>query len=91
MTIKKRHGKQIKFNAAIELLKNQETVAELSQRYGVHQSALQKWKSILLATGPEIFEDKRKSKASKSNVEIYERKIGELAMEIDFLKKALGQ
>lgn len=91
MTIRKQHGKQTKFNAAIDLIKNEETIATLSQKYGIHQSILQRWKSTLLKEGPTIFEDRRRKKESSEKVDNYERKIGELIMELDFLKKALGQ
>jgi hypothetical protein len=41
--------------------------------------------------GAELFEDHRTKKSSSDSTEPLERKIGQLTMEIDFLKKVLGQ
>ncbi len=38
------HSKKIKFEAALALISEKQTLAELSQKYGVHQSVLQRWK-----------------------------------------------
>jgi transposase len=89
--IRKQHNKQIKFRAALELYKNEKTIAEISQEYGVHQSVLHRWKKMLLEKGAEIFEDRRQRQADGDNTVDLERKIGQLTMEIDFLKKVLGQ
>jgi transposase len=91
MQIRKQHNKQTKFNAAIDLVKNDKTLLELSQKYGVCQSRLQRWKKALMEGGPGIFEDQRKKKTPAEGMEALERKIGQLTMEVDFLKKALGQ
>lgn len=91
MKIRKQHSKQTKFNAAIDLLKNELTIVQLSQKYGVCQSILQRWKKTLMESGPQIFEDQRKKKPITEGNEALERKIGQLTMEVDFLKKALGQ
>lgn len=90
--IRKQHSKQLKFKASIELVKSEKTLSQLCQEYGIHQSVLQRWKKTLMEEGPEIFEDHRQKKASTpDNTLEFERKIGQLTMEVDFLKKALGQ
>lgn len=90
--IRKQHSKQLKFKASIELLKSEKTLSQLCQEYGIHQSVLQRWKKTLMDEGPEIFEDHRQKKESAPDKTLeFERKIGQLTMEVDFLKKALGQ
>lgn len=90
--VRKKHNKQIKFKAALALYKSDKTMAQISQEYGVHQSILHRWKKTLMEEGPEIFEDQRQKKVSEANpTSDLERKIGQLTMEVDFLKKALGQ
>lgn len=90
--IRKQHSKHLKFKASIELVKSEKTLAQLCQEYGIHQSVLQKWKKTLMDEGAEIFEDHRKKKNTPpDNTLELERKIGQLTMEVDFLKKALGQ
>jgi len=91
-TIRKKHSKQIKFKAALTLCKGEKTVAQISQEYGVHQSVLHRWKKMLLEEGADIFDDQRQKKAhTEPTTSDLERKVGQLTMELDFLKKALGQ
>lgn len=90
--IRKLHPKQVKFKAALELVNGEKTLAQVSSEYGVHQSILKKWKKTLQEEGPCLFEDQRKKKkASDDGAADLQRKIGQLVMENDFLKKVLGQ
>jgi transposase len=89
--IKRKHSKQFKFKAALALHKSDKTLSQLCQEFGVHQSVLQRWKKILIDEGAEIFEDQKQKLPILDKSAEYERKIGQLTMELDFLKKALGQ
>ncbi len=89
--IRKKHNKQTKFKAALELLKSEKTISQLCQEYVVHQSVLQRWKRTLLDEGAQIFEDQRQKEPAANQTGDLERKVGQLTMEVDFLKKALGQ
>jgi transposase len=90
--IRKTHNKQIKFKAALAMYKSDKTIAEISSEYGVHQSVLSRWKKTLLDEGASLFDDGRSPKeVPNPAVPELERKIGQLTMELDFLKKALGQ
>ena len=89
--LKKKHSKQVKFKAALELYKSDKTASQVSQEYGIHQNVLQRWKNQLIEEGPEIFEDQRQKKNPSDSTAQLERKIGQLTMELDFLKKVLGQ
>ena len=89
--LKKKHSKQVKFKAALELYKSDKTASQVSQEYGIHQNVLQRWKKQLIEEGPEIFEDQRQKKNPSDSTAQLERKIGQLTMELDFLKKVLGQ
>jgi transposase len=91
MSIRKTHSKETKFKAALALYKSDKTIAEISQEYGVCQSVLHRWKKTLLETGSELFDDRRGKKVTNDHSPVLERKIGQLTMEIDFLKKVLGQ
>jgi len=86
--IKKKYPKELKFQAALAMIKGEQTVAQLSQKFSVHQSALHRWKQELLKNGPAIFEGKPQTQEGCPGIEGLQRKIGELTMEIDFLKKA---
>lgn len=89
--IKRKHSKQTKLKAALELIKSEKTIAQLCQEYTVHQSVLHRWKKTLLEEGADIFDQPRKKEQISDNKADLERKVGQLTMENDFLKKALGQ
>ena len=40
--LKKKHSKQVKFKAALELYKSDKTASQVSQEYGIHQNVLQR-------------------------------------------------
>lgn len=81
--IRKKHNKEIKFKATIDLIKSEKTVAQISQEYVVHQSVLQRWKKTLMELGPGVFEDQRGQKQYQVNSDStakLERKVGQLTM-----------
>ena len=88
--IRKQHSSKTKLEAAIAMVNGKKPVAELCQKYGVHQSVLQRWKNELLEKGGEIFVRAKKPKGGEHTADDFQRKIGQLTMELDFLKKALG-
>jgi len=90
-TQRKQHSKQTKFQAAVALISEKSTLAELTQKYGVHQSVLQRWKKDLLDKGSSLYDRNTKPKGKHKEIDALQRKIGQLTMELDFLKKALGK
>jgi len=85
------HSKKKKFEAALALISEKHTLAELSQKYEVHQSVLQRWKKDLLEKGADLFGRENKPKTEQQEMEALQRKVGQLTMELDFLKKGLGK
>ncbi len=85
------HSKKKKFEAALALILEKQTLAELSQKYEVHQSVIQRWKKDLLENGAEIYGRGNKPKTEQQEIEALQRKVGQITMENDFLKKALGK
>lgn len=89
MRIRKRHDAGFKAKVALEAVKGEKTIAELSSEFGVHGNQIRHWKKRLLEELPSIFSDKRK-KAEKDSEqlesELY-RHIGQLKVELDWLKK----
>jgi putative transposase len=89
MGIRKRHDAAFKAKVALEAVKGEKTIAELSSEFGVHGNQIRHWKKRLLEELPSIFSDKRK-KAEKDSEqlesELY-RHIGQLKVELDWLKK----
>ena len=87
--IGKRLSKKTKFDAVISMISGNYTVAELCEKHKVHQSALFRWKKDFLELGPDIFESRPSKTPPSIRIDALQRKIGELTMDVDFLKKAL--
>lgn len=90
-TERKTHTKKVKFQAALDLISEKHTITELCQKYSVHQRVLYRWKKELLENGSNLFDRKTKHKPEHKAIDSLERKVGQLTMENDFLKKALGK
>lgn len=80
-----------KQKVAIEALKGDRTINEIAKDYGVHAVQVSQWKKELV-DGAEVLFGKRKRRCADTEVEkaALERKVGQLTIEIDWLKKKLG-
>lgn len=88
---RKQHSPEFKAKVALAAIKNEETLAELAQRFGVHPTMISTWKKALLEGVPEIFDKNHKSrKQNESQVDELYRQIGKLKVERDFLAKGLS-
>lgn len=76
---------------AIEALKGDRTINEIAKEYGVHPVQVSQWKKELI-DGADVLFGKRKKKDGITEAEkaALERKVGQLTIEIDWLKKKLG-
>lgn len=85
---------ELKKKIAIEALREQRTANEIANAYEIHPAQVRKWKKELLDGAISIFEDPRKSKRKLKDQEqqeaILQQKIGQLTVEIDWLKKKLN-
>ncbi|MFO7878580.1 MAG: transposase [Bacteroidales bacterium] len=86
--MRKSYSGKFKAKMAIDMIREQETVAELSSKYEVHRSLLTKWKKEAIEGLPDILSAaKKKKNDDKSLIEGLFMKIGQLEMENDWLKK----
>ena len=80
-----------KARVALEICKWQKTVNQVSTEYKVHPNVIVKWKKQMLKELPEIFsKEKRGQNKAKEDGEIISKlyqKIGELGVELEWLKK----
>lgn len=83
-------GSTQKAKAAIEAVREQRTVRELSTKYNVHTTQIHAWKKKLIEAAPEIFErgyaGSREKEFQQRESELFEE-IGRLKMELEWLKK----
>ena len=80
-----------KAKVAIEAIKEDMTIQELSVKHQVHPSQITTWKKEFLENASLVFNSKRQEVKDDSKDKILYSKIGELQIEIDFLKKVLGK
>ena len=89
---RRNHSAAFKAKVALAALKGDKTLTELSQQFDVHVNQITLWKSQLLERASEVFAStaERREAAGPSVKELH-AKIGQLAMENDFLAGALGR
>ena len=90
-TNRKRYTPAFKAKVALAALKNEETTAELAQRFGVHPTMIASWKRALMDGATDIFDKGYKSrKQTEAPTDELYRQIGQLKVERDFLERKLG-
>lgn len=78
-----------KAKVALEALKNQKTLAELSTQFEVSSVMISKWKTEFLENMSLVFEkDSKKKNDENTDVDMLYAQIGQLKVENDFLKKS---
>jgi len=80
---KRRKFSAFKAKAALEALKERETLAELSKRFEVHATMISKWKREFLERTSHVFDSPRE-KQDQIDPEKFYVKIGRLELENDF-------
>src|SRR6202166_4746931 len=88
MMARRKFSKEFK-DAAIRRVQGGQTAAEVARALEVHPSELHRWRRELQEHGERAFAGAGKKRAAESQVAELERKVGQQAMEIDFLKRAL--
>ena len=89
---RKKYSKELKAQIALDAIKGQKTIAELASEYGVHANQISIWKKQLLDAAPDTFTSGKDKGAEKKEIEcerLYQ-KVGQLQIEVDWLKKKTG-
>jgi transposase len=88
-----KHTAAFKAKVALEALREQQSVAEIARRHGLHANQVYKWKREFVEGAAAVFDrdaDTAQSGSSEREDQLL-KKIGELTVERDFLSRGLGR
>jgi len=91
---RKSYSSKFKAKVALEAIKEEKTLSELSSLYEVSSKVISSWKKYFLEHMGELFDNNSKSKDKNkeekiSSDDLY-KQIGQQKVEIDWLKKKFG-
>src|SRR5690606_21150061 len=87
---RRNHSPAFKAKVALSALKGDKTLAELASQYDLHPNQITQWKVQLTETAEELFGGSQPA-APAPDLKNLHAKIGQQALEIDFLESALGK
>ncbi len=87
---RKRYSAEEKTKGAVEAMKGQKTINELASEYGVHPTQITQWKKQALEEITTGFSGgrERRERTDEALVASLYQEIGQLKMEMDWLKKS---
>jgi transposase-like protein len=89
---RRNHSPAFKAKVALEAIKGELSLTELAQKHDVHANQITQWKTQLLERAAGVFGGETETAASPPvDLKALHAKIGEQALEIDFLEGALGK
>lgn len=94
--IRRQFDGKFKTKVVIESLRERKTLSEICKEYDLHPNQISDWKKMVLDELPSLFE-KGENRSNKSQVIDIEavtsplfQQIGQLKVELDYLKKKCG-
>ena len=89
---RRKYDSRFKAEVALEAIKNQQTISQIASQYGVHPNQVSKWKRKAVEGLVEVFSDgkERKERDQQKLIDELYRQIGQLKVELDWLKKKSG-
>ena len=92
---RRRHSAAFKSMVALEAIKGVKTINEIAREHGIHPVQVSEWKKQLAERLHEVFErpgagERQQQDSEKEKARLH-AKIGQLAVEVDWLKKKCVQ
>ena len=93
MKKRKNHSPEFKAKVALEAIREEMTLAELSKKYGVHPTQIGTWKRAAIENIATAFTRRgtASEQVSAADIDKLHSKIGQLVVERDFLAEASHQ
>jgi len=91
-SMRRGHDAAFKAKVALEAVKGEKTIAQLSSEFSVHGNQIRQWRKQLLEELPRLFSDRRKKEDRDREEllsELYQQ-IGQLKVELEWLKKKIS-
>ncbi len=85
---RRQYSPQFKLQIVLELLKGEQSAAQIAREHGIGYDLLSRWKDLFHERAPQIFKDARSgADAETARVAELERLVGQQALELTILKK----
>ena len=93
MTKRKNHSPDFKAKVALEAIREEMTMAELTKKYGVHPTQISTWKRAAIENMASTFSRRGgdPGRVDEAQIDKLHAKIGQLVVERDFLANASVQ
>jgi transposase len=87
MSMRKTYDAAFKAKVAFEAAKGDKTIAQLAGEFSVHPNQIRLWRIHLMEQLPELFSNRRPQQEKARESELFQQ-IGQLKMELEWLKKS---
>ena len=88
---RRNHSADFKAKVALAAVRGERTLSELASQFDVHPNQITQWKTQLLDRAAQVFGTETGPSEKPVDLKVLHAKIGELALENDFLEGALAK
>ena len=95
---KKQYSPEEKMQIVLEAMKEERHISDIASEYGVHHTAISRWKKELLGSADKVFntskrekEVAKEKKQQEETIENLYNQVGRLTTQLDWLKKKSGK